>query len=120
MTLVDTSVWIDHLRRGDSKLTLLLEQGSVLMHPFVIGEIACGSLSQRQKILNLLGDLPASSVADHSEALRFIDRHSLHGSGMGYIDVHLLASTALTSGARLWTRDRRLQTIAVDIGLAQT
>ena len=120
MTLVDTSVWIDHLRKGDSKLALLLEQGSVLMHPFVIGQIACGSLSQRLMILNLLRDLPAAAVADHSEAMKFIDRHALHGRGMGYIDIHLLVSTALTSGARLWTRDRRLHTVAADNGLAQT
>ena len=119
MILVDTSVWIDHLRKGDAKLAKLLERGSVLMHPSVLGEIACGSLSQRLTILTLLGDLPAASVADHTEAMGYIDRHALHGRGIGYVDVHLLASTALTLGARLWTRDKRLHAIAVEQGLAQ-
>lgn len=120
MILVDTSVWIDHLRKGDTKLVKLLQDGSVLMHPFIIGEIACGSLSQRLMILNLLRDLPPALVAQDTEAMSFIDRHALHGRGIGYIDVHLLASTALTLGARLWTRDKRLHAIAVEKGLAQT
>ncbi len=120
MILVDTSVWIDHLRKGDTKLVKLLQDGSVLMHPFIIGEIACGSLSQRLMILNLLRDLPTALVAQDTEVMSFVDRHALHGRGIGYIDVHLLASTALTLGARLWTRDKRLHAIAVEKGLAQT
>lgn len=88
------------------------------MHPFVVGEIACGSLADRPLILELLQQLPSSTVADHDEALGFIERHVLHGKGIGYVDVHLLASVALTHGARLWTRDKRLHTVADDLGLA--
>ena len=120
MILVDTSVWIDHLRQGDRALADLLERGSVLMHPFVMGEIACGHLKNRSSLLTLLADLPAAAVAQQAEAMAFIDRHALHGKGIGYVDVHLLASTALTSGARLWTRDKRLHAIALEQGLAQT
>lgn len=120
MILVDTSVWIDHLRQGDRTLADLLERGLVLTHPFVIGEIACGSLNRRSSILQLLADLPAAAVAQHAEAMAFIDRQALHGKGIGYIDVHLLASVALTPSARLWTRDKRLHAIASEIGSAQT
>lgn len=118
MILVDTSVWIDHLRGGDARLAHLLESGVVLMHPFVVGEIACGSLSERASILELLGDLPATAVAENAEVLAFIERHALHGQGIGYIDVHLLASTVLTDGASLWTRDKRLHRLAGDLGCA--
>lgn len=120
MILVDTSVWIDHLRKGDAMLADLLERGSVLMHPFVMGEIACGSLNRRSSILQLLADLPSAAVAQHAEAMAFVDRYTLHGKGIGYIDVHLLASTALTLDARLWTRDKRLHAAAKEIGNAQT
>lgn len=116
MILVDTSVWVDHLRRGDEGLAGLLERGAVLMHPFVVGEIACGSLADRQPILELLQDLPAAVVAEHGEVLPFIERHGLHGKGIGYVDVHLLASVALTDGARLWTRDKRLRLAAEELG----
>ncbi len=119
MILVDTSVWIDHLRKGDAALADLLNRGSVLMHPFIVGEIACGNLSRRALVLQLLADLPAAAVAGHDEAMAFIDRHALHGKGIGYIDVHLLASVALTPGASLWTRDKRLHEVAKRIGLAQ-
>jgi predicted nucleic acid-binding protein len=108
LILVDTSVWVDHLRRGDERLAGLLERGTVLMHPFVAGEIACGSLTDRHAILELLQDLPSAVVSEHSEVLDFIERHALHGRGIGYVDLHLLASVALTDGARLWTRDKRL------------
>ena len=118
MILVDTSVWVDHLRNGDVRLADLLERGAVLMHPFVVGEIFCGSLSDRLPILQLLRDLPAMVVAEADEVLGFIERHSLHGKGIGYVDVHLLASTALTAGARLWTRDKRLGVAAHDLGCA--
>ena len=120
MILVDTSVWVDHLRRGDTKLAVLLERSSVLMHPFVVGEIACGSLADRATILELLQDLPAAIVADNGEALRFIDRYVLHGKGIGFVDVHLLASVALTQGAKLWTRDRKLHAAARVLGCAHT
>jgi hypothetical protein len=118
LILADTSVWVDHLRRGDTRLAEALDRGAVVMHLFVIGEIACGSLSDRVSILELLHDLPRAVVANSDEVLGFIDRHELHGRGIGYVDVHLLASTALTDGAKLWTRDRRLRAAAVDLGLA--
>ena len=116
MILVDTSVWVDHLRRGDPGLVALLEHSVVLMHPFVVGEIACGSLRDRQSLLGLLRDLPGAVVATDDEAVQFIERHRLHGKGIGYLDVHLLASVALTGGAKLWTRDKRLRQVAVALG----
>ena len=118
MILVDTSVWVDHLRSGDAQLVDLLERGAVLMHPFVVGEIACGSLSDRSSTLELLEDLPAAVVAEGEEVLAFIERHVLHGKGIGYVDVHLLASVVLTEGASLWTRDKRLRIAAEDLGRA--
>ena len=118
MILVDTSVWVDHLRRGDPRLVDLLERSIVITHPFVVGEIACGSLHDRASILELLQDLPAAAVAESDEVLRFIDRHVLHGQGIGYVDVHLLASVALTEGTRIWTRDKRLRLVAEMIGCA--
>ena len=118
MILVDTSIWVDHLRRGDARLTALLESASVLIHPFVLGEIACGSLADRETVLDLLQDLPAAVVADADEVLVFIERHQLHGKGIGYVDVHLLAAVALTEGAKLWTRDKRLRAAAQALGYA--
>ena len=118
MILVDTSVWVDHLRSGDAQLADLLDRTQVLMHPFVLGELACGSLGNRAAILDLLQDLPPATVAEPAEVLNFIARHRLHGRGIGYVDVHLLAAVALTEGASLWTRDRRLQSTAMALGLA--
>jgi len=118
LILVDTSVWVDHLRRGDARLIALLDSASVLIHPFIIGEIACGSLADRKTVLELLQDLPAAAVADADEVLVFIDRHRLHGTGLGYVDVHLLAAVALTQWAKLWTRDKRLRTAAQALGCA--
>ena len=118
MILVDTSVWVDHLRRGDAMLVELLERSTVLMHPFVVGEMACGSLREREPILELLQDLPAAVVAESDEVLRFIERHDLHGKGIGYVDVHLLASVALSEGAKLWTRDKKLRAVAQGLGCA--
>ena len=118
MIRVDTSVWVDHLRGGDAALAELLERGAVLGHPFVIGEIACGNLSDRGAILALLQHLPQAVVAEADEVLAFINRHKLHGKGIGYVDAHLLAATALTGGARLWTRDRRLEVVARELGCA--
>jgi predicted nucleic acid-binding protein len=119
LILADTSVWVDHLRRGDDALADALDRGIVVMHMFVIGEIACGNLADRTSVLELLHDLPQTTVASGDEVLGFIERHRMHGKGIGYVDVHLLASTALTHGARLWTRDRRLHAAAVDLGLAR-
>jgi predicted nucleic acid-binding protein len=118
LILVDTSVWVDHLRRGDAQLAEFLERGTVVMHPFVIGEIACGSLTDRSSMLQLLQDLPMAAVADSDEVLGFIERHSLHGKGLGYVDVHLLASVALTDRTKLWTRDKRLRVAADDLDCA--
>ncbi len=115
MILVDTSVWIDHLRSGEPSLAAALEGGLVMMHPFVLGELACGNLANRSEVLELLGNLPAAPTATNAEALGFIERRALMGRGIGYIDVHLLASIALSGDARLWTRDRRLAAVATEL-----
>ena len=120
MILVDTSVWVDHLRTGDRVLVDLLETGQVLAHPFVIGELALGSLRQRELVLATLQDLPRANVATDQEALHFITRHTLFGFGIGYVDAHLLASVRLTAGAALWTRDKRLHGVAERLGVAAT
>ena len=117
MILVDTTVWIDHLRCSDRLLIEALERDAVVMHPFVVGEIACGSLTNRASILDLLQQLPMATVAESDEVLGFIESHKLHGKGIGYIDVHLLASAAI-GGAKLWTRDRRLDAVARKLGCA--
>lgn len=118
MILVDTSVWVDHLRSGDETLASLLHAGRVLAHPFVIGELALGTLRRRREILDLLEDLPHATVASHEEVLSFIERQALAGLGIGYVDAHLLAATRLTAGSALWTRDRRLAAGAERLGLA--
>lgn len=120
MILVDSSVWVDHLRSGDPVLTTLLNAGQVMGHPFVIGEIALGSLSQRGAILAAMHDLPIAMQASDSEVQAFIESQPLFGLGIGYIDAHLLASTRLTPGGSLWTRDKRLHSIASRLGLAAT
>ena len=118
MILVDTSVWVDHLRATDKALVGLLDAGMVLAHPFVIGELALGNLRQREAVLNALSDLPRAVVATDAEVLHFIDRHALFGRGVGYLDIHLLAAARLTAGTELWTRDKRLHGVAVQLGLA--
>ena len=118
MILVDTSVWADHLRKGVPALASALEQGNVLMHPFVRGELACGNLKNRGEVLRLLEELPGAPIATDCETLDFIERRAVMGRGLGYIDVHLLASVALAGTARLWTRDKRLAVVAVDLKLA--
>ena len=118
MILVDTSVWVDHLRANDKALVALLDTGAVLAHPFVIGELALGNLRQREIVLNALSDLPQASIATDVEVLHLIDRHTLFGRGIGYIDAHMLAAVQLTAGTELWTRDKRLHDIAVELGLA--
>ena len=107
MILVDTSVWVEHLRSGTIGLEKLLSDGHVACHPFIIGELACGNLKNRTEILSLLQDLPMASCADDDEAIQFINDHKLMGKGMGYIDIHLLMSALLT-GIPLWTIDKRL------------
>jgi predicted nucleic acid-binding protein len=118
MILVDSSVWVDHLRSGDAALVSLLERGRVLAHPFVVGELALGSLRQRGVILGALQALPQAIVASDDEVLGFIAQQNLSGLGIGYIDVHLLASTRLTPDASLWTRDKRLRAVAERLNLA--
>ena len=111
MILVDTSVWVDHLRKGSRALAAFLEDGRVLCHPFVIGELACGNVQNRAEILSLLAALPAAAAAGHEEAMHLLSDRKLHGKGLGWIDIHLLASALLT-GCRLWTKDRALAAAA--------
>jgi len=118
MILVDSTVWIDHLRHGDAILTDLLHRTQVLTHPFVIGELALGSLRQRETVIGALRELPQAIVATDSEVMTFIESHALYSRGIGYVDAHLLAAARLTAGARLWTRDRRLSDVAASIHLS--
>lgn len=120
MILVDTSIWINHLRAEDERLTALLDSGEVLGHPYVTGELALGNLQPRDAILSDLRDLPQAIVVSDTEVLLLIDRQRLFGRGIGYVDVHLLAAVRLTPDARLWTGDRRLQAVAAELGLAAT
>jgi predicted nucleic acid-binding protein len=112
MILVDTSVWVDHFRTGDPKLAVLLNVGQVLVHPFVLGEIALGHLQPRAAILNDLAALPKAVAAQESEVLAFIETQKLFGLGVGYVDAHLMASVRLMAGTALWTRDKRLLSAA--------
>jgi predicted nucleic acid-binding protein len=114
--LVDTSVWVDHLRQGNTRLRDLLAEARVAGHPFVTGEVAMGHLRRSSEILTLLGNLPQAAQAEHEEVLRFVAEHELAGSGVGWIDAHLLCSAAL-DGSRLWTLDRRLAAVAAQLGL---
>ena len=118
MVLVDTSVWIDHLRVNEPPLVRLLTQNSVLCHPFVRGELALGNLRQREMILTALDNLPQVPVAFTDEVNFFIEKHSLFGLGIGLIDAHLLASTQLSGNTRLWSRDKRLLAVAMRLNLA--
>ena len=117
MTLADTSVWVNHLRANDPILEALLEDDQVLMHPMVIGELACGNLPDREQVLDLLKELPQIPVAGDEEVLFLIERHQLMGRGIGYVDAHLLAAALLAGSVRLWTRDRRLWSAAADLNL---
>jgi predicted nucleic acid-binding protein len=110
--LVDTSVWIDHFRRSNADLELLLDEGRVFMHPFILGELACGSLKRRDEVIELLEALPNAPLASHAEVMRFVDNHRLFGTGLGWVDVHLLASARLMRQS-LWSADRRLRDAAV-------
>ncbi len=118
MILVDTSIWIDHLRHIETGLVGLLQSGQVLGHPFVIGELALGQLRQRDVVLDALAGLPQAGVAHDDEVRRFIGQQALFGLGIGYVDAHLLASVRLTPDAMLWTRDKRLQSAAERLSLA--
>ena len=117
MVIVDTSVWITHLREGNSNLQELLLDGEVACHPFIIGELACGAIKNRNEILSLLRSLPMASVLTMEEFLYFIDRNKLMGMGVGFVDAHLLASAQI-SGIPLWTFDKRLKSAAVKLDAA--
>ena len=116
--LADTSIWIDHLSAENARLVQLLDAEEILMHPMVIGELACGNLANRSGLLRMLSELNAIEVVSYDEALYFIERHQLMGRGIDYVDVHLLASVAMSDSALLWTRDRRLRSAAADLNLA--
>jgi predicted nucleic acid-binding protein len=116
MVLVDTSVWISHLREANTELVTLLNDGMVLCHPFILGELACGNLKDRTTILSYLGFLPRSTEAEHAEVLVFIETKRLMGKGLGYVDLHLLTSAVLTE-APLWTFDRKLKQAADNLNI---
>lgn len=118
MILVDTSVWIEHLRHGEPRLARALEDDDVLTHAYVIGELACGNLASREPILDLLHNLPQAREATHVEVLTMIERRRLFAKGIGYIDAHLLASAMLTPPSTLWTLDKRLGRVATELALA--
>jgi hypothetical protein len=117
MVLVDTSVWVAHLRRGDIGLEALLNEGHVVCHPFIVGELTCGNLKNRSEILSLLQALPMATPAEHEEVMQFIENYSLMGKGLGYLDMHLLAS-AILSRVPLWTLDKKLKQVSLKLGLA--
>jgi len=117
LILADTSVWIDHLRQSNERLTNLLSEGAVVCHPFVVGELACGNLRNRDEILTLLRVLPAADVASDNEVMLFVERHELYGQGLGWVDVHLLAS-AMLSKCSLWTLDKPLARAARRLSLS--
>jgi predicted nucleic acid-binding protein len=116
MVLVDTSIWVTHLREGNQDLETLLLDAAVLCHPFIVGELACGNLRNRNEILSLLQALPMAPIVEFDEFLHFIDGNQLMGIGMGFVDVHLLASSRL-AGMPLWTSDKRLRSAAIKLDL---
>ena len=116
MVLVETSVWIAHFRSGNAFLERLLIDGEVLCHPLIVGELACGNLKNRREILALLKTLPMTSSAENDEVLHFIENKKLMGLGLGIIDMHLLVGALLTN-AILWTRDKKLEKVAKDLGV---
>ncbi|PIB91780.1 type II toxin-antitoxin system VapC family toxin [Caulobacter sp. FWC2] len=117
MILVDTSIWVDHLRTTNAALVRLLGEAGVLAHPFVVGELALGNLRNRPVVLESLRQMPRAVLATDDEVLGFIEANGLPGLGVGYIDVHLLASARLTAGAKVWTRDQRLAAVAERLDL---
>jgi predicted nucleic acid-binding protein len=117
VVLVDTSVWVAHLRHGAIGLEALLRDGRVVCHPFIVGELACGNLRNRSEILSLLQRLPAAILAEPEEVMQFIEHYGLMGKGLGYIDLHLLGSARLT-GVPLWTLDKGLNEVAKKLGAA--
>ena len=116
MVLVDTSIWVTHLRQGNRQLETLLMDAEVMCHPFIIGELACGNLKNRDEIISLLKSLPLAPTIEFDEFIFFIERNRLMGIGIGFVDVHLLASAQLTK-IPLWTADRRLKSAATKLDL---
>ena len=118
MILADTSVWVEFLRHGERRLERLLARGGVLIHPMVIGELVLGGLPRNGQVRSLLERLPRAVESTHAELVRFVYDNDVVGTGVGYVDAHLLAAAALTSGAGLWTKDAKLATLAGRLGLA--
>lgn len=118
MIVIDTSVWIDHLREADPTLIALLGDGRQRVHPFVIGELALGSLRDRTTVLTLLERMPSAPIAEPDDVIHLITEQALHGLGIGYVDAHLLASAKLMPGSRIWTRDKRLAAVSERLGLS--
>jgi predicted nucleic acid-binding protein len=118
MILVDTSVWVEHFRNGLKELETLLNEGEVATHPFIIGELACGRLTNRSEILSLLQSLPTSTIIDFEEYLHFVNSHRLMGKGIGFVDIHILASAYIDSNF-LWTLDKKLHTVASEMKLSK-
>jgi predicted nucleic acid-binding protein len=116
LVLVDTSVWINHLREGDKNLTILLENGLVACHPFIIGELACGNMKNRNEIINLLNALPSVPLLEHYEIMEFIEGRKIMNQGIGYVDVHILGS-AIIAETPLWTLDKSLNKIARELAI---
>lgn len=118
MILLDTSVWIDHLRHDDPIVVQLLESDRVLGHPWVLGELSLGGLANRDEVLDLLANLPQAVLATHAETITLIETHELRGRGIGFVDAQLLAATLLSPDALLWTRDKRLAAVAAELACA--
>jgi predicted nucleic acid-binding protein len=116
MVLVDTSVWVRHLRAGDSDLEQLLNNGEVMCHPYIVGELACGNMKNRHEVLSLLQLLPLTTLARHEEILQFIEMNHLMGKGLGYMDVHLAASAVL-SGVPILSYDKKLNEVSEGLGI---
>ena len=116
MILVDTSIWVEHLRHGSEELTALLKKVEVFSHPFVLGELSCGNLKNRREVLTLLQELPTATIAENEEVLELIEARKLMGHGIGWVDAHLLAS-AILSGSPLWTADRKLRSLTATLGV---
>jgi len=117
MVIVDTSIWVDHLREGSLHLEKLLLNAEVMCHPFIIGELACSNIKNRNELLSLIQTLPMAPTVTLDELLYFIDRNKLMGVGIGFVDAHLLASAQL-SGTPLWTSDKRLSSAAIGLNVA--
>lgn len=116
MILADTSIWVEHFRRGVDELQSLLGKVEVACHPFIVGELSCGNIKNRKEVMNLLHELPMVEVAENQEVLELVETRKLMGQGIGWVDAHLLAS-ALISGCPLWTADRKLRSLGAALGV---